>query len=607
MKFKCKNIVEKVLITLVFVQSFFISTYAQDSKKKQSFYLSVQPADKDSLFNFSSEGLQNSFINYAEALAYVKKLPQLLAGKGYPAASIDSFWSVNDTLNIILYAGKKYNWVSLNTKNVEAEALNAAGYSDKNYTNKPINFGQVQVLQQRLLNYYEKTGYPFATVLLDSIVIADYAMSANLQVDRGVLYHIDSTRLYGKIKLKKSFLQRYLGIPNGSIYNKEQLNQVDKKLLELSFLKTVQPADLTMLGTGAVLNVYAEPKKSSQVNFLVGFLPAAGDENKLQLTGDVNLNLKNMFAGGEEILLKWQQLQPKSPRLNLGFSQPFILNSPFGFDFLFGLFKKDSNFLQVNGQLGLQYNLSARQSGKLFVQWQNNSLLEGGVDTNLVILQKQLPPNVDVNSANVGFDYTWQATDYLFNPRKGNELNLVSLVGIKNIKKNTDITNLKDPSYNYNNLYDSVKPRSYQLKLQGRVSHYFPLTKTTTLKTAFNGGYYTSPNIFRNELFQIGGYRLLRGFNEESIYAARYAVLTAEYRYLLGLNSLLFVFSDLGWVKNKYQSLDVNNQFISGGIGMTYETKAGLLNISFAIGKRDDVKFNIREASKIHFGYVNYF
>jgi hypothetical protein len=46
---------------------------------------------------------------------------------------------------------------------------------------------------------------------------------------------------------------------------------------------------------------------------------------------------------------------------------------------------------------------------------------------------------------------------------------------------------------------------------------------------------------------------------------------------------------------------------VSTGLGMAFETKFGLLNVSYAIGKRDDVKFNLRGASKIHFGYVNYF
>ena len=108
-------------------------------------------------------------------------------------------------------------------------------------------------------------------------------------------------------------------------------------------------------------------------------------------------------------------------------------------------------------------------------------------------------------------------------------------------------------------------------------------------------------------MFQVGGYKLLRGFDEESIYATQYAVFTTEYRYLIGLNSYLFTFTDLGWAKNKYQAVNINNRFTGAGLGILFETKAGLLNLSFAVGKRNDVKFNLREASKIHFGYINYF
>jgi outer membrane protein assembly factor BamA len=138
-------------------------------------------------------------------------------------------------------------------------------------------------------------------------------------------------------------------------------------------------------------------------------------------------------------------------------------------------------------------------------------------------------------------------------------------------------------------------------------AHYFTTGKRSTLKAVLNAGIFNSPNVFRNELFQIGGYKLLRGFDEESIYATRYLVSTAEYRYLVGLNSYLFGFVDAGWVKNKYQAVNVANNFISTGIGILFETKLGLLNMSFAIGKRNDVNFNLSQSSKIHFGYINYF
>lgn len=592
----------RISLTALCLCCFFVKLAGQSG-----YELIIHSAGKDSSFNTATLGLQTSFSSSTDAATYLNKIPQVLASKGYPAASIDSSWEEADRLHILLYSGPKYNWLRLQTSGIDKPALAAAGYIEKNFSNKPVNFSQLQLVQQRLLNYYENNGYPFATVFLDSIQLDNDKMTATIKADKGVLYHIDSIRMYGKVKLNKNFLQRYLDIKNGSIYNKQKLEQVDKKMLELPFVTPVQSSDLSMLGSGSILNLYAEPKRSSQVNFLVGFLPASGDSKKLQVTGDVNLDLKNMLGGAEEILVKWQQLQPKSPRLNLGFTKPYIFNSPFGVNFLFDLFKKDSNFLQVNAQGGIQFNLSTHQNGKLFLQWQNNRLLAGAVDTNAVKIQKTLPPNIDLSAVNMGFNYELLKTDYRFNPRSGNEINLTSVVGIKRIQQNGDITGIKDPSFNYASLYDSIKPKSYQLRFKLSAAHYFPLQKRAALKAGVQGGYYTSPNMFRNELFQIGGYKLLRGFNEESIYASRYAVFTAEYRYLLGLNSFLFVFTDLGWVKNKYQAVDVNNRFIGAGLGMMFETKAGLLNISYAAGKRDDVKFNLREASKLHFGYINYF
>ncbi|RYF88514.1 MAG: hypothetical protein EOO03_08235 [Chitinophagaceae bacterium] len=579
----------------------------QPADDNKTFSLTVHYVGKDSGFALAPLAIQQSFRNYTEAFTYVNKLPSLLAGKGYPVASVDSFWQQADTLHILLYTGEQYNWVQLSTRNVDKQALEAAGFNTKAFNNKPLNIAQWQNLQERIISFYEKKGYPFAAVFLDSIQLEGNKMQAVVQVRQGVLYHIDSIHLYGKVKLDKSFLQRYLQIPNGSVYNKTTLQEVDKRMMELPFLSTVQPSDLTMLGTGAVLNVYAQPKKSSQVNFLVGFLPASSANTKAQITGDVNLDLKNMFGGAEEILIKWQQLQPKSPRLTLGFSKPYIFRSPFGVNFLFDLFKKDSNFLQVNAQAGVQYNLSANQNGRLFLQWQNNTLLSGAVDTNFVKLQKELPANIDVSAANVGINYELNATNYRFNPRRGSEVNMLATVGVKTIRKNSDITSLQDPSFNYASLYDSIDAKNYQFRLRTTASHFFPLSKSSTIKASINAGYYNSPQVFRNELFQIGGYKLLRGFNEESIYASSYGVFTAEYRYLVGLNSYLFAFTDAGLVKNSYQAVKESNQFIGAGLGILFETKVGLLNVSYAAGKRNDVKFNLREASKLHFGYISYF
>lgn len=577
------------------------------STKSSPYQLQIKPVGKDSSFNLQPLKLQTVFANKTLCITYVNGLTSLLSSKGYPTASVDSVFENEGFTTIHLFFGKKYQWIKLQPDGIEKAAIDDSRFKEKDYAGKLLNIKQLLALQEKVLNYYEKNGYPFAEIFLDSISLDDDKMEALLRSRKGPLYHIDSIRVLGKAKISKKFLSHYLGIANGSLYNKDKLEQVNKRMLELPYLQQMQPSDITMLGTGSILNLYLAPKRSSQANFLIGFLPSATATGKLQLTADVNLDLKNALTNGETILLKWQQLQPKSPRLNVGFQQPYIFNSGFGFDFLFDLFKKDSTFLQVNALVGLQYLLSANQSGKVFVQWQNSFLLGTGVDTNLVKATKKLPPNIDVTAVNVGLDYDWNKTDYKLNPRSGNEVKITASVGVKNIKKNNEILALKDPSFNYASLYDSVKARSYQFRIKLGAAHFFPVGKQATVKVAINGGLFISPNTFRNELFQIGGYKLLRGFSEESIYATQYAVLTAEYRYRLALNSYMFGFADAGRVKNKYQAVNLNNNFIGAGLGLAFETRFGLLNISYAAGKRNDIKLNLREASKIHFGYVNYF
>ena len=119
-------------------------------------------------------------------------------------------------------------------------------------------------------------------------------------------------------------------------------------------------------------------------------------------------------------------------------------------------------------------------------------------------------------------------------------------------------------------------------------------------------GFIQTPDYFRNEMFQLGGYRLLRGFDEESIFADKFAVTTLEYRYLLDLNSFLFGFTDIGWSNFKSQQTQFSHTYVGVGAGMAFQTKQGIFNISYAVGKRDDLRFNLRQ-SKIHFGYLSFF
>jgi outer membrane protein assembly factor BamA len=594
-----------VILYLASLCLFVSNNYCQ-----KKYLINYRLQGKDTLFNIQQLGLKTTFDGKPFAIEYINTLPATLVTKGFPAASIDSVFYDSTFARIDLYLGEQFKWLKINTNNIDQKVLDAAGWNERQFDNKLIDANRLQQEEERILNYYEGNGYPFASVALENVELGSNKIAGDLTVKKGPLYHIDSIRIFGKIKIKNLFLQHYLDISNGSIYNNQKLKQISSKLRQLTYLQEQQPWDITMLGSGSVLNLYLQPKRSSEINVLVGLLPSNTVTGKTQFTGDVHLNLKNSLGQGEAILVNWQQLQAQSPRLNLGYNHPYVFNSLFGVDFSFDLLKRDSSYLQLSGILGIQYILSSTQSGKIFYQTERSYLLSGGIDTNAVLITKTLPPNIDVGSGSIGINYNFINTNYRFNPRSGNEVEITATAGVKTITKNNDIINLKDtsdPAFDFNSLYDSIKLKSYRLRLEAAAARYIPLGKGSTLKTAVHIGWYQSPQIFQNELFRIGGYKLLRGFDEESIYANQYEVFTMEYRYLVGINSYFFGFSDAALTQTNYVAAKYSNSFISGGVGLEFETKFGLLNLSYAIGKRNDIKFDIRNSSKIHFGYINYF
>jgi len=242
-----------------------------------------------------------------KCLAYVKELPQLLRTEGYISASVDSVWEDSSSVQLLLFTGKKYVWDSLHIREKDWPLLNQLGYNHSSFNNKPFNEQKVNTIYRELLDYFSNNGYPFAKVSLDGVALNNGLINANLNIDKGTLYYLDTINLNGNLKLSKNFITRYLDINGHSVYRQDKLDKIDSRLAELSFLQQVQPHAISMLNTGAELNLYLQNKASNQINAVIGFLPANQQTGgKLLVTGEANLNLRNPFGNGETMGLNWQ-------------------------------------------------------------------------------------------------------------------------------------------------------------------------------------------------------------------------------------------------------------------------------------------------------------
>ena len=115
-----------------------------------------------------------------------------------------------------------------------------------------------------------------------------------------------------------------------------------------------------------------------------------------------------------------------------------------------------------------------------------------------------------------------------------------------------------------------------------------------------------SPLLYTNELYRIGGIKSMRGVDEASIYASSFTIGTVEYRYLFEENGNVFLFVDQGWWEDLSQPEPLSDTPLGFGVGTSFETKAGIFGLSYALGRQFDNPIELR-AGKVHFGFTSLF
>lgn len=572
----------------------------------QSYVVLLHSVDSNEAALKKAIEVPEKFSSQLEAYNFFQQLVPQLQEKGYLAASIDSFSVSLTQYDIFLYLGSFYKWSKISFDSIPRATLISAAINTEQWDGRPLNPRQISRMSEKLLQYCEDNGYPFAKVWLDDVHIDSAgAVAGRFMLNRGKLRKIDSIEVTGDVKVSRNYLMRYLDIHQGDPYSERKLHNITPRLRELPFLQESQPWAVSFKTQDTRLKLHLTERKANQLNAIVGLLPNNGETNKFLLTVDALFAFQNILGSGESMSVTYQNLQYKSPSLKVDFAWPYLFNTPVGVDGHFEYYRKDTSYRRTLLQLGARYQLTATDYVRVFYQNQSNRLIT--VDTNYVLSTHQLPDNADVSANGGGLELVLNRTDYRLNPRKGWQVRLSGSTLLRNVKENDLILALSDGTgFDYSKLYDSLKNDAYQYHLQADLAYYVPLGKKATLKTAYDGAWISGDHLFRNELYQIGGFKLLRGFDELSIYASMYHVVTVELRLLLSQNSYVYVFSDNGYVQSHFNGTYTDNIYNGFGVGTTLETKSGLFTISYALGRSDINPVQFKQ-SKIHFGYVAYF
>lgn len=536
---------------------------------------------------------QEQFTSSESRQKGLQKIIQDLWTASYLTAGFDSIVNDSLTLRAYLHIGPAYQWAQLSPGNTEEYVWREIGFNDRLFTGKAVNFKEIARLQERIIRWYENHGYPFVSVQLDSLKEKDNGnLSAALVVEKHTLFHIDSIAVKGNASISNAFLYHHLNLHPGDIYNEQSIRELEKRLMELPFIRITQPPLLQFIEQKVKVFLFIDKKNASQFDGYIGILPN-NKNDKILLTGDLRLRLLNSLSQGELLDLNWRRLQAATQDLKAHVNYPFLFSTSFGVDYHLKIYKKDTSFIDINNNLGVQYALSGGSFFKVFVNNRQSNLLSTDGLQQLTVL----PDYADINTTLYGFGFRSEKLDYRLNPRKGYSLSLNGSAGNRTIQKNARLNPV---------IYENVKLKTAQYSSELEMAWFVPVKRRSTIKFSTINGWIESEKIFSNELLRIGGLKTLRGFDEESIWASAYSIVNAEYRFLLEQNSYLYGFFNAAYYENKAGTTFIHDTPFGFGAGISFETKAGIFSINYALGKQFDNPISPK-SGKIHFGIVNSF
>lgn len=541
----------RYFVHIIFLLFTSILVFAQE--KKLQFYR-YNDETKSYTKDFESKNLDSSLDS--------------LQKNGYYTLTIDSI------KNEKIYLNKGKNYQTIWVKNNDL-------FENKNDYFPTNNLDSI-------LNKLAKTnineGYPFAQIKLVPNGFQQSEQRIELLLDKGNQRTIDGVKLIEYEKLSKGYLRHGLNIKNGEIYSEQKLASISTLMQQTNYIAEVQQPQTLFKPDSTI--VYLYPKKISS-NYFDGVLGFGTDDNgDFKLNGNVQLSLNNVFNSLEEIRLNWIGTANKNTSLNIGVKVPYLFKSPIGSETNFKLFKQDSVFVNVDFSERLFYQLNLNSTiGVSGMVQSSNFLLED--DSYLK------PSYDDYSKTGIGLSYNY----FLKHPFRLMEGKSMLDVAVNSIRK-------KEKNFSWTEEIDNKTVNQIEIGL--KTFRLFELTDKHYIKTGaeFRGLLTKDDDFSENELYRIGGFGSFRGFNEESITANMYGFLNIDYRFVPSEAFYIGLFADYGFIDNKRANL--NTSLLSFGTGISFLTKMGIFNLSYAVGKTDETSFDFKE-SKIHFGILSQF
>lgn len=494
---------------------------------------------------------------------------------GYFTCNVDSINLKNQKLKIYLQTGNliSLNSIKVNLPNSLALKLRENFNSDKTY----FNANEFSDKIKKWIVLMNNNGFPFAEFEFQKSEIINSKINLICNLITGPLVKIDSIINPEINKKELQLVYKFTDIRNGDLFELNKIYKISENIKNTGFIQEIRPPAYEFIDNKASIYTYCKPQSKNSINGLVGIQP--GENETVQFTGNVALSFQNALSYGEVLKINWRRMFNSSQNLIAELSYPFLFNTNFEIQGGLDMIKKDSSFFNFNSKLIVNYKSNSNFSnGFLFTNNNSTNLLEEDYSST------------SVNS--FGFVTNFKKLDNPFNPRRGFKIQSELAYGWKETYAIDAVANniLKSPNFNGNISFSS----------------YLSLIKRTTFKIKLSGSTIQNNILYENELTRIGGYKTIRGFDEESIWVSSFILGNFEFRYIIDEKSNVFLFSDFAWSESKTNNILRADYFQSFGFGTNISMQNGLLTLIYGLGRKIDNPFLIR-TGKIHLGFTSYF
>lgn len=586
-----------VLIFLLPFLSFSQQTYPDSLFRKTKVVVSNFEAPKTlaRMVSRQFEGV-NSNKQFKER---VQKVEAAMAAEGYAEFTLDSFKIEGKELELWFYTGSRYFLDSVALGNVNESAVIKAGLDFDQAKVRPLDRAGLETSLQACLDWYQDRGYPFAR--FDSLRMGfdshgdSILARVGYSFDPGNFIQIDTVIFDGDVREKPYFMRALIGLQPGDMFDQSTLDGIPKALNNTIYFQQAKVKKVTFSEENkATVTVGVERRKAGKFDILVGILPPRDNTAKLQFTGLADIQLVSpIFKAGEILQFRFDKLVGSSQKLHLNYMHPYLFATPVRLQMDFDLLKQDTTFLTRYFKFSGYYAFSQTLSVKAWTRTRTSTLISTTRWENDSLAR---PPVLDAKDRTFGLGLLFENVDYKFNPTRGWIIRADFGLGRKRIVENPRL---------HDNLYKDLLMELPRREAEFELWWYHRFSKRWVIALGERAYWLDQKQYFQNDLLQVGGSRSIRGFNENEFFTNFYSLSTAELRFLLERNSYLFVFGDYAYLENATATRKVVHP-TGFGLGMTYETKAGMVSLTYAAGRVEGQTF-APSRGRIHVGLINQF